>query len=58
MSNSEKRRIDSIVRKQGMVIDECQLSVDSVYLDLLIENLDMAWYDRTRTVAGSADSTR
>ena len=35
VGKSEKRRIDSIVRKAERVIGECQLSVDSVYLDLL-----------------------
>ena len=35
MSKSEKRRIDSIVRKADRVIGECQPLVDSVYLDLV-----------------------
>ena len=34
VSKSEKHRIDSIVRKAERVIGECQLSVDSVYIDL------------------------
>ena len=41
MDKSQKRRIDSIVRKAERVIGECQLPVDSVYLDILRGKLEM-----------------
>ena len=48
MSKSEKRRIDSIVRKAERVIGECQPSVDSVYLDLVRgKKLEMVWSDNS-----------
>ena len=56
MSKSEKHRIDSIARKAERVIGECQLSVDSVYLDLLRGKLDIMWSDKW-SVTESADST-
>ena len=40
---SEKRCINSIVRKAERVIGECQHSVDSVYLDLVRGKLEMVW---------------
>ena len=61
MSKSEKRRIDSIVRKAERVIGGCQPAVDSVYLDLVRGKLEMVWSDNSHplwTVTESADPTR
>ena len=47
VSKSEKRRIDSIVRKAERVIGKCQPSVDSVYPDILKGKLEMVWSDNS-----------
>ena len=52
MSKSEKRRIDSIVRKAQRVIGGCQPSVDSVHLDLLRGKLEMVWSDNSHPLHG------
>ena len=52
MSKSEKRCIDSIVRKAERVIGECQPSVDSVYLDLVRGKLEMVWSDNSHPLHG------
>ena len=52
MSKSEKRRIDSIVRKVERVIGECQPSVDSVYHHLLRGKLEMVWNDNSHPLHG------
>ena len=49
VSKSEKRRIDSIIRKAERVIGEYQPSVNSVYLDLLRRQLEMVWSDNSYT---------
>ena len=46
MDKSQKRRIDSIVRKAERAIRDCQLSVDSVYLDILRGKLEMLRCDK------------
>ena len=55
-SKSEKRRIDSIVRKAERVIGECQPSVDSVYLDLLRGKLEMVWSENSHPLYGQLRS--
>ena len=56
MSKSEKRRIDSIVRKAARVIGECQPSVDSVYIDLVRCKLEMVWSDNNHPIHGQLRS--
>ena len=56
MSKSEKRRIDSIVRKAERVIGGCQPSVDSVYLDLVRGKLEMVWSDNSHPLYGQLRS--
>ena len=53
---SEKRRIDSIVRKAERLIGECQPSVDSVYLDLVRGKLEMVCSDNSHTLYGQLRS--
>ena len=38
------------------VIDECQLSVDSVYLDILRGKLEMVWSDNSHPLYGQLRS--
>ena len=56
MSKNKKRRIDSIARKAEGVIGECQLSVDSVYLDLLRGKLSVVWSDNSHPLHGQLRS--
>ena len=53
---SEKHRIDSIVRKAERVIGQCQPSVDSVYLDLVRGKLEMVWSDNSHPLYGQLRS--
>ena len=48
--------IDSIARKAERVIGECQLSVDSVYIDILRGKLEMVWSDSSHPLHGQLRS--
>ena len=56
VSKSEKRRMDSIVGKTVRVIHECQLPVDSVYLDLLRGKRETVWSGNSHRLHGQLRS--